>query len=206
MTQQNKSAGSSPLMLVVDDHDGMRASLVSWLAHVVPQCRLIEAASGEAAVQLVLAAHVDLVLMDISLPGISGIEAARHIKAASAATRVVMLTMHDGADYRAASAAAGASGFVFKGMMHQQLPPLIHTLLGAFDRDADGAFRPGLNTPPVPGIATLKVSRQTRARPRNILASMKNRMAPNLRDCAAGGIPGISPAPGPEYCIEIRKA
>jgi DNA-binding NarL/FixJ family response regulator len=123
-------------MLVVDDHDGMRASLASWLAHVVPHRRLIEAASGEAALQLVTASHVDLVLMDISLPGISGIEAARRIKAASPATHVVMLTMHDGADYRAASAAAGASGFVFKGMMHQQLPPLIHALLGAADAAA----------------------------------------------------------------------
>ena len=118
-----------PVLLMVDDHAGMRASLATWLAHMVPQCRLIEAASGEAAVDLVRATRIDLVLMDISLPGISGIEATRRISTDSPGTRVVMLTMHDGADYRAASELAGARSFVSKAMMHRELPPVIRALL-----------------------------------------------------------------------------
>jgi two-component system invasion response regulator UvrY len=131
MTTPLVKPAKAPALLVVDDHAGMRASLATWLTQIVPQCRLIEAASGESAVQLALSSAIDLVLMDLNMPGMGGIEATRRIRDGSPATRVLILTMHDGADYRAAAAAAGASGFVSKLSMHRQLPPMIRAVLGA---------------------------------------------------------------------------
>ena len=117
-------------LIVVDDHAGMRASLASWLAQMLPQCRMIEAADGESAVHLAQSSTIDLVLMDLSMPGMGGIEATRQITASSPTTRVLILTMHDGADYRAAATTADASGFVSKATMHQQLPSMIRAVLG----------------------------------------------------------------------------
>ena len=83
----------SPHILIVEDHQGVRQSLREWLELSFPGYRLLEATSGEEAVILAQAMCPCLVIMDIGLPGMSGIEAAQGIKAAVPATRVVMLTI-----------------------------------------------------------------------------------------------------------------
>ena len=68
-------------ILIVEDHDDVRRTMRDWLLEF-PQCRIIEAASGEEAIAL---AHVEsprLMIMDIRLPGMNGIETTRQIKAA----------------------------------------------------------------------------------------------------------------------------
>ena len=70
-------------LIVVDDHAGLRASLATWLAQMLPQCRMIEAADGESAVHLAQSSTIDLVLMDLGMPGMGGIEATRQITASS---------------------------------------------------------------------------------------------------------------------------
>ena len=68
-------------ILVVDDHDAVRRSLRDWLQVEFPDCRVIGAACGEEALSLVGEEPPRLVVMDISLPGMTGIEATRQLKA-----------------------------------------------------------------------------------------------------------------------------
>jgi len=90
---------------------------------------VIEATSGEQAITLIQIESPRLVLMDISLPGMSGIEATRQIKAALPSAQIVMLTIHEGDTYRADAIAAGASAYVPKRVMQTGLVPTLAALL-----------------------------------------------------------------------------
>ncbi len=115
--------------MIVEDHDAVRASLREWLSATFPQCRFLEAKSGEEAVALASAQPPDIVLMDIGLPKMSGIEATRRIKAVVPQAQVVMLTIYDDPAHQADAAAAGACAYVTKRKMHKELIPLITKLL-----------------------------------------------------------------------------
>src|ERR1700691_6231018 len=73
-----------------------------------------EAKSGEQAVEQVAALHPQLVLMDINMDGISGIEAARRITSEHPETRVILLSTYDAEDLRGASRSCGAIGYLHK--------------------------------------------------------------------------------------------
>ncbi len=81
--------------LIVDDHEQLRNLLSDWLEAIFPTVQFISAASGETALELVHRHQPDVVVMDIGLPGMSGIEATRRIKQAFPATFVVIHTIHD---------------------------------------------------------------------------------------------------------------
>jgi DNA-binding NarL/FixJ family response regulator len=121
-------------ILIVEDHDAVRRSLRDWLEMEFPQCRVIEAASGEEAIALIQIEPPRLVIMDIRLPGINGIEATRQIKAAVPSAQIVMLTVYEGDTYRADAASAGASAYVPKRVMQSRLVPTLAALL-ANDHD-----------------------------------------------------------------------
>ena len=118
-----------PMLLIVEDHAAVRKSLRDWLRVMLPDCNFLEAQSGEEAVALTDAQPPDIVLMDIGLPGINGIEATRRIKALAPKTSVVMLSIHEEQVFQTDAAAAGASAFVFKRTMNAELVPVIKTLL-----------------------------------------------------------------------------
>jgi NarL family two-component system response regulator LiaR len=119
----------SPYILMVEDHQGVRQSLREWLELWFPRYQLLEAASGEEGVSVARAMSPCLVILDIGLPGINGIEAAQAIKAAVPATRVVMLTMYDDPAHRVGAAAAGVSAFVPKRTVQTKLLPVLTSLL-----------------------------------------------------------------------------
>ena len=73
------------------------------------------------------------IIMDISLPGMSGIEATRHVKDTMPSTQVVILTIHEEVAFRADARAAGASAFVTKRMMQKELLPTLTALLTTKD-------------------------------------------------------------------------
>lgn len=87
------------------------------------------ARSGQEALEKAPFLRPDLVLMDWVMPGLNGLEATRVLKAQPDAPRVVILTLYDLPEYRAAAAAARADGFVAKAEFSTQLLPLLRTLL-----------------------------------------------------------------------------
>jgi two-component system, NarL family, response regulator NreC len=101
-------------VLIVDDHAVLRAGL-RMLIGGQPDMEVVgEAADGEDAVQRVPELKPDVVLMDITMPGIGGIRAIEQIRRVHPETRVLVLTMHDVPAYLRSVLAAGASGYVVK--------------------------------------------------------------------------------------------
>lgn len=102
-----------PSVLVVDDHPTWRVTLGHLLNH--KGTRVIgDAADGDAAVEAAQALRPDVVLMDLDLPTIDGIEATRRILAGSSGARVLMLSGVTDREVMDAAAAAGASGYLAK--------------------------------------------------------------------------------------------
>lgn len=125
------AAPSPPKILIVDDHTSVRDSLCDWLGLNFPDYEFLEAEDGEEAIR-VAAEHAPLlVLMDIGLPGISGLEAARAILTRHPAIKVVMLSIHDESRYRADARNIGASAFVSKVDMPAGLIPAIVNALAS---------------------------------------------------------------------------
>jgi two-component system, NarL family, invasion response regulator UvrY len=101
-------------VLIVDDQSPFRA-VARTLVSLLPGWHVIgEAASGEEAVEAVSRAQPTVVLMDINLPGISGIEATRRILAAFPAVRVVLLSTYQADDLPADALSCGAAAYVRK--------------------------------------------------------------------------------------------
>jgi DNA-binding NarL/FixJ family response regulator len=116
-------------ILIVEDHAAVRSGLRSWLEAEFPQCRVMEVSTGEEAIALTQTESPQLVIMDIRLQGINGLEATRRIKASSPSVHIVMLTLCDGDVYRAEANAAGASAYVPKHAATTQLIPTLAPLL-----------------------------------------------------------------------------
>jgi two-component system response regulator NreC len=101
-------------LLLADDHVVMRKGL-RLLLESTPEFQVAgEASNGQEAVDLALQLEPDLVLMDLSLPGMDGIAAIKAIKAQRPRQKILALTMHEQAIYLEKALAAGASGFVLK--------------------------------------------------------------------------------------------
>jgi len=101
-------------VLVVDDHPLFRFGVRTLLA-AEPGIEVVgEAAGGAGAIEAAAALRPDVVVMDLHLPGLSGIQATRHIVAASPGTGVLMLTMADESESVFAAMRAGARGYLLK--------------------------------------------------------------------------------------------
>lgn len=108
-------------VLIVDDHaivrEGLRAIMESH-----PEIKVVgEATDGEAALIKVKESGPDVVLMDITMPRMNGLEATRRIKQADPDTKILVLTMHEEDDYFFKILEAGASGYFVKGGSSQEL-------------------------------------------------------------------------------------
>jgi len=103
-------------VVLADDQPLVRAGLRVLIADTPDLDVAGEAGTGAQAVQLVRDAQPDVVLMDIRMPGMDGIEATRMIMANPTAARVIILTTFDDDDYVYAALRAGASGFLVKDM------------------------------------------------------------------------------------------
>lgn len=101
-------------ILVADDHTMIRQGLISILrAH--DEFEVVgEAAEGNEAVEKALESRPDVVVLDISMPRLNGLEAARRIHKALPRTRILVLTMHEDEEYVLRTVRAGASGYVVK--------------------------------------------------------------------------------------------
>src|SRR5690349_13944944 len=101
-------------ILVADDHTLMRAGLISLLARL-PEMEVVgEAADGREALRMVRDLKPDLVLMDIAMPGLNGLESAERIHGIHPGIKIIILSMHASEEYVAQALKAGASGYLLK--------------------------------------------------------------------------------------------
>ena len=130
MSEDDLSQGSRSTILIVDDHHLIRKTLQEWLSKQFPSKEFLEAGSAEDALEKFNHFVPCIVLMDIHLPGISGIDAIRKIKADFPETRIIMLTVQEDKRYRLKANEAGADAYVVKREMYSQLVPLIKSFNG----------------------------------------------------------------------------
>src|SRR5438445_7356496 len=101
-------------ILLADDHTILRAGLKMML-NAQPDMEVVgEAHDGRQAVHEAQRLQPDIVLMDITMPDMNGIEATKHIKKALPDVRILVLTMHEHDDYVFQALRAGASGYMLK--------------------------------------------------------------------------------------------
>jgi DNA-binding NarL/FixJ family response regulator len=123
------SAATLPSVLVVEEHDEMRSALRDWLLTSFPPLRLREARSMEEALRLAGQAPLDLILVNLELPGPNGIEAARALRRRYPWCRVVVMSVNDSVALRIAALEAGAEAFVSKRDLRIALHPIVSTLM-----------------------------------------------------------------------------
>jgi len=117
-------------VLVADDEPSFRSGLRALLGSADYLALVGDAATGEEAVRLAADLQPDVILMDINMPGISGIEATRRILASSPHIALLMLTMFEDDDSVFAAMRAGAHGYLLKGALKAEILRAIQTVMG----------------------------------------------------------------------------
>lgn len=115
-------AAEGPVRVVlVDDHPVVRDGLKALLDSVDDMAVVGEAASGEEAIDVVCETHPDVVIMDIEMPGIGGVEATRRLAATNPGSVVLVLTMYGEDEFVFAALRAGARGYLVKGAQQEDV-------------------------------------------------------------------------------------
>lgn len=108
-------------VLIADDHQPFRTGLKALLAST-PELEVVgEAANGEAVIRLAAELQPDVILMDLQMPDVTGIEATRRIVAASPHIGILVLTMFEDDDLVFAALRAGARGYLLKGALKAEI-------------------------------------------------------------------------------------
>jgi DNA-binding NarL/FixJ family response regulator len=119
----------SPIrVLVADDHMIVRTGIRHVLESEAEFEVVGEAASGTEALALTAQLHPDVVVLDISMPEVTGLEVAGRLRASSPNTRVLILSMHDHAEYVLESVRAGAHGYLLKDTAATELRDAIRAI------------------------------------------------------------------------------
>jgi two-component system response regulator NreC len=115
-------------LMLVDDHEVVRVGLKNFLQTQEDFDVVAEASDGEEAVSRALEAHPDVILMDITMPGVDGLEATRRLRVLCPQCLILALTVHDDKQYFMQMLAAGASGYITKQAAGDDLIAAIHAI------------------------------------------------------------------------------
>jgi DNA-binding NarL/FixJ family response regulator len=118
--------------LLVDDSPVILHSITQLLLSESRIEVIGQADSGEAAIAQVRQLSPDLVVMDLAMPEMNGLEATRHLKRQPVAPKVILLTLYNNSEYATAARLAGADGFITKSDAGAALLPLIYKLCCLF--------------------------------------------------------------------------
>jgi len=114
-------------VLLEDDHNGFLDEVSGLL---IDEYKIVGTArSGRSALDAARESHAEIILLDIEMPILNGIEVARAIRQAGLTSKVVFLTMLAEPDYVTAAFKAGAQGYIFKSHLHRDLRLALETVL-----------------------------------------------------------------------------
>lgn len=114
-------------VLLADDHEEFLAAVVR---HLAPHFEILRTVgNGRMLVDEAARRAPDLIVLDISMPVLNGIEAARQLKAAGSPAKIVFLTVHADLDYVRAALGSGALGYVLKSELASDLLPCLREVL-----------------------------------------------------------------------------
>jgi DNA-binding NarL/FixJ family response regulator len=177
-----------PLRVVVaDDHPVVRDGLAALLGSLPGITVAGTVADGRAAVRAAVTLRPDVLVMDVQMPGLNGVEATAEISRMAPAVAIVMLTMFDDDDSVFAAMRAGASGYILKGAEQDQIVRAIRAVA-----DGEAIFGPGiarrvlgfLSSPTRPAVTFPELT----AREREVL----DLLAAGLSNAAIGGRLGLA--------------
>ena len=117
-------------ILLVDDHALVRAGIRALISMIEGVEVVGEAGNGDEALSLIETLQPDLVLLDITMPGMNGLVALDEISARFPKVRVIMLTMHEAREYAIQALRGGAAGFIPKRAASTELKEAIDTVMG----------------------------------------------------------------------------
>ncbi|HEV3410987.1 MAG TPA: response regulator transcription factor [Puia sp.] len=116
-------------ILLADDHFAIRQRLKQILLDEYPLSHIEEVADGNGLLEQALAEDWDLVIADISMPELSGLEALRHIRLSNPSLPVLLLSIYCDDDYASHVMKAGASAYLCKEAAHDELVSTVHRLI-----------------------------------------------------------------------------
>jgi DNA-binding NarL/FixJ family response regulator len=116
-------------ILLADDHALVRAGVRRILDDDPQLTVAAEAADGAEALRMALAGDVDLAILDVSMPKLTGLHVARHLSEQRPRTRVLILSMHDNEEFLFEALRSGASGYVLKSAAEHDLVNACHAAL-----------------------------------------------------------------------------
>lgn len=119
----------SPIVLIAEEHDMFRTGLCDLVATHFPNSDVIEANNGWKALFKALVYHPDVILMDLALPEMDGLETTRLIKKILAESHVVIMTVTEDPLYDTAAVWAGANSSIVKNRIGADLVPILTDLL-----------------------------------------------------------------------------
>lgn len=142
----NDEGAVSIRLLIADDHALVRSGLRSMLQRE-PDIEIVgEACNGREAVELCRSLGPDLVLMDVRMPEMDGLEATRAVKHEHPGLGVLMVTMHENRDYMLEATKAGAAGYVLKDASREELLSAVRRAVDGETLDF-GVTQPGHEVP-----------------------------------------------------------
>lgn len=116
-------------ILIADDHELFRRGVAAELTQVTGWSVAAEAENGRDAVALAAELNPDIVILDLTMPELNGLDAARRIIAAAPSTRILILTAHESEQLVREVLSAGAQGYVLKSDAGRTLVAAVHALL-----------------------------------------------------------------------------
>lgn len=120
----------STRVLLADDHTLVRAGIRSLLESIDGVEVVAESGDGREALELLAKHRPDVALLDISMPGLNGLEVAKRIERESPKTKVIILSMHADPSYVNQALRAGVSGYLLKGAAVSELPLALRAVMG----------------------------------------------------------------------------
>jgi DNA-binding NarL/FixJ family response regulator len=136
-----------PRVLIVDDHAFIRRG-VQTILHAFPEWEFCgEAENGKEAIRLADELKPEVIIMDVSMPGLNGIEATRAILKTQPDVKIVLLTLHESAELLRSAFRAGARGYLLKTDAEQELVKALTVVVG------EGAYiSPKMDSEVVKGV------------------------------------------------------